>query len=422
MRGDARRRTRRPGRHDRRGPARPRARRCASRRRRTWSTQRVRACCCAAGIDDWGGVSPLTPDHVNPERPWPRDRGAGRAHRGGRVRAARAADHLPGVRPARRAVAGPAAARARRRAGRPGDRAGRRGRAAGRAALAGARRRASPRSGRTDLHATDRHRRPHRRPARPTSTRSTATGTRSPATQRARSPARGPPHRQRLRTPTSRAGARGCAAGRPGRAARPAHEAPRWRCSSPTAPTLDELARIADALRRDVVGDDVTYVVNRNINFTNVCYIGCRFCAFAQRARDADAYTLSLDEVADRAAEAWAARRHRGVHAGRHRPAAAGHRVLRPRARGEGRASGHARARVLARWRSSTAAAKAGRVDPGVADRAEGGRARLDPRHRRRDPRRRGALGAHQGQAARRAVGRGGHHRARAGHPVVARR
>ena len=53
------------------------------------------------------------------------------------------------------------------------------------------------------------------------------------------------------------------------------------------------------------VGDDVTYVVNRNINFTNVCYAGCRFCAFAQRRTDADAYTLSLDEVGDRAAEAW---------------------------------------------------------------------------------------------------------------------
>jgi FO synthase len=53
------------------------------------------------------------------------------------------------------------------------------------------------------------------------------------------------------------------------------------------------------------VGDDVTYVVNRNINFTNVCYTGCRFCAFAQRRTDADAYTLSLAEVGDRAVEAW---------------------------------------------------------------------------------------------------------------------
>jgi FO synthase len=69
---------------------------------------------------------------------------------------------------------------------------------------------------------------------------------------------------------------------------------------------LEAFVALADELRRDVVGDDVTYVVNRNINFTNVCYTGCRFCAFAQRRTDADAYTLSLAEVGDRAAEAWA--------------------------------------------------------------------------------------------------------------------
>nr|WP_248297553.1 bifunctional FO biosynthesis protein CofGH [Streptomyces sp. S1D4-11] len=68
---------------------------------------------------------------------------------------------------------------------------------------------------------------------------------------------------------------------------------------------LDALTGIADAVRRDVVGDEVTYVVTRNINFTNVCYTGCRFCAFAQRRTDADAYTLSLDQVADRAEQAW---------------------------------------------------------------------------------------------------------------------
>src|SRR5439155_18256532 len=70
-------------------------------------------------------------------------------------------------------------------------------------------------------------------------------------------------------------------------------------------PDLEALAGIADALRREVIGDDVTYVVTRNINFTNVCYTGCRFCAFAQRRTDADAYTLSLDQVADRAQQAW---------------------------------------------------------------------------------------------------------------------
>ena len=68
---------------------------------------------------------------------------------------------------------------------------------------------------------------------------------------------------------------------------------------------LDALRRVADGLRAEAVGDVVTYVINRNINFTNVCYVGCRFCAFAQREVDPEAYTLTLEEVADRAEEAW---------------------------------------------------------------------------------------------------------------------
>jgi FO synthase len=72
-----------------------------------------------------------------------------------------------------------------------------------------------------------------------------------------------------------------------------------------TGPALDALAALADGLRREAVGDEVTYIVNRNINFTNVCYTGCRFCAFAQRRTDADAYTLSLEEIGHRVEEAW---------------------------------------------------------------------------------------------------------------------
>ncbi|HEX2069364.1 MAG TPA: bifunctional FO biosynthesis protein CofGH [Actinomycetota bacterium] len=67
---------------------------------------------------------------------------------------------------------------------------------------------------------------------------------------------------------------------------------------------LEALCSVADDLRRATVGDEVTFVVNRNINFTNVCYTGCRFCAFAQREIDPESYTLSLREVADRAEEA----------------------------------------------------------------------------------------------------------------------
>src|SRR5262249_26587932 len=51
---------------------------------------------------------------------------------------------------------------------------------------------------------------------------------------------------------------------------------------------LEALCAVADELRHERVGDEITYVVNRNINFTNVCYTGCRFCAFAQREVDAE--------------------------------------------------------------------------------------------------------------------------------------
>ncbi|MDN5748837.1 MAG: bifunctional FO biosynthesis protein CofGH [Pseudonocardia sp.] len=84
----------------------------------------------------------------------------------------------------------------------------------------------------------------------------------------------------------------------------PAHHDAALALLTCTHQALEELTRIADDVRRDVVGDEVTYVVNRNINFSNVCYVGCRFCAFAQRERDADAFRLSLDEIAARAVEA----------------------------------------------------------------------------------------------------------------------
>jgi FO synthase len=76
---------------------------------------------------------------------------------------------------------------------------------------------------------------------------------------------------------------------------------------SATDDALRALCRAADDARRAAVGDTVTFVVNRNINFTNVCYTGCRFCAFAQRESDVDAYTLSTGEVVARALEARAA-------------------------------------------------------------------------------------------------------------------
>lgn len=64
------------------------------------------------------------------------------------------------------------------------------------------------------------------------------------------------------------------------------------------------LCLVADELRRRQAGDVVTYVVNRNINFTNVCVKSCRFCAFARGARSEEGYFLGADEVIHRALEA----------------------------------------------------------------------------------------------------------------------
>jgi FO synthase len=65
----------------------------------------------------------------------------------------------------------------------------------------------------------------------------------------------------------------------------------------------------ANELRRQTVGDRVSYVVTRNINFTNVCIVGCKFCAFAVGPRHETAYFMSLEEVANKVREAasWGA-------------------------------------------------------------------------------------------------------------------
>ena len=63
-----------------------------------------------AGIDDWGGVSPITADHVNPERAWPALGGAAGGHRGGGARAGAPAHRVPHLRPRPRALARPGAA------------------------------------------------------------------------------------------------------------------------------------------------------------------------------------------------------------------------------------------------------------------------------------------------------------------------
>jgi FO synthase len=61
----------------------------------------------------------------------------------------------------------------------------------------------------------------------------------------------------------------------------------------------------ADMLRCELAGNIVTYVVNRNINFTNICFVGCKFCAFSRGPREHDTYFLNPGQVAQKAVEAW---------------------------------------------------------------------------------------------------------------------
>src|SRR5580700_10389614 len=64
------------------------------------------------------------------------------------------------------------------------------------------------------------------------------------------------------------------------------------------------LVRVADEIRRRVVGDRITYVVNRNLNFTNVCIVGCAFCGFSRGADAPDAYFHSTDTLVAKSVEA----------------------------------------------------------------------------------------------------------------------
>jgi FO synthase subunit 2 len=64
--------------------------------------------------------------------------------------------------------------------------------------------------------------------------------------------------------------------------------------------SLHALVLTADEVRRREVGDVVRYVVNRNVNFTNVCVKACRFCAFSRTRRSEEGYFLPVDEVVRR--------------------------------------------------------------------------------------------------------------------------
>jgi FO synthase len=254
----------------------------------------------AAGIDDWGGVSPLTPDHVNPERPWPQiDDLAERTAAEGFELAERLTIYPgylrepwldPRVAPHVAALADPATGLARAGAMPRGRRWQEPDGGWGGAA------------GRTDLHVTidTTGRTADRRDDFAEVYGDWAeVGARIEPAARQAAAGRGAPARLRAEVLAALRRAEQDPAG--------LSDAEALALLDAGGAELEALAGLADALRRDAVGDDVTYVVDRNINFTNVCYTGCRFCAFAQRRTDADAYTLSLAQVGDRAQEAWQA-------------------------------------------------------------------------------------------------------------------
>jgi len=241
-----------------------------------------------AGVDDFGGISPLTPDHVNPERPWPQlDKLAALCADAGFVLRQRLSAHPPyldvpwldhRLQAHVGALAGPdgLADEAAYATGLPWQ---------------------EPEggfvsTGRTDLHA------------------SIDTTGRSAETRGDFEDVYG--DWGVLRDKVRDAAAPEQVDSDVGSALRAAEQDPSGLShdqalalmTAEEGPALEAVCALADDLRRDAVGDVVNYVVNRNINFTNICYTGCRFCACAQRKTDADAYTLSLAEIAARAVEA----------------------------------------------------------------------------------------------------------------------
>ena len=208
-----------------------------------------------AGINDWGGVSPVTPDHVNPERPWPH------------LEELQKATEAKGYLLLERLALHPSYARD---AGTWVDERLRPGVWAAQDAEGFAR------------------------------TEDWAPGTTDPIPPRAFDEVRGL-RPSKVRPNFARALA---AAG-----TRDLREEEIALLFTARGTEMEELCRVADGLRREVNGDEVTYVVNRNINYTNQCYFRCRFCAFSKGPKSlnlrGDPYLLDTAEVARRAREAW---------------------------------------------------------------------------------------------------------------------
>jgi 7,8-didemethyl-8-hydroxy-5-deazariboflavin synthase CofH subunit/7,8-didemethyl-8-hydroxy-5-deazariboflavin synthase CofG subunit len=233
-----------------------------------------------AGIDDWGGVSPVTADHVNPERPWP------------------ALDRLRAVTEARGFALAPRLTVYPEFVAEParwldpalvfpvGDRADAEG------------------LGRDDPGAVFPERTMENARAG-TGAEIVLTGVRSTAWY---SGADAEP-------PTIVPGPRGAVRGRVAevlagvRDGRAVGEDEIVDLFAARGPEVVAVAEVADELRREAVGDTVTYVRNRNINYTNVCTFKCRFCGFSKGPLSLNLrgtpYLLTLDDIAERSREAW---------------------------------------------------------------------------------------------------------------------
>jgi FO synthase len=241
-----------------------------------------------AGINDWGGVSPVTPDHVNPEAPWPHlDDLARDTEAAGRDLIERLAlTPSYAVRPevwtdpsittrVRRASDSRGFARPDRWFA---------GSGAELPKIAARWARGTPEKAEDSLL-----KRAGNSPEAPTAAAKIARSPDSPTTRNSRIP------------PLIAAA----------RAGHDLSETDIVRLFSVEGRDLDEVIAAADELRHESVGDTVTYVINRNINYTNICLYHCGFCAFSKGRGAADlrgpAYNLELDEVARRTVEAAAA-------------------------------------------------------------------------------------------------------------------
>ena len=229
----------------------------------------------------------------------------------------------------------------------------------------------------------------------------------------------------RARSASARAAAR--APRRPPTAAMPRARARRRRaerrrrastCCSVDGDDFAALVRAADHVRAADVGDEVTYVVNRNINWTNICFVGCQFCAFAVHRKDPTAYNHSIDDVLVKVQDAVDRGATEVCMQGGINPEIGRVLLPRPAASPSKHAIPQLHMHAFSPMEIMYGARRTGMTYRDYLDHAARRRPRHHPRHRRRDPRRRRARDPQPQEGRRAHLGRDHHHRARARHPL----